>query len=127
MDDGEPQPGQPEAQPIVSERGPQRLDMVDKVIPERDDWDAKTNLEKEDAWRVAALRNIGDLIPSVEHQQDTIDEWLDDYMKNKTSEEGKSRKDIFSTVRSLFGGNREGEGSGAGLVVKGLGGDVDDE
>lgn len=88
-------------------KGPGREDMVNEYLPEKDDWTAKTVLDLNDPGRVAVLRNIGRLFPECEHHQPVIDEFLDNFLKSRTSVAGKSRDEYQRIFESMYGGHHD--------------------
>lgn len=106
-------------------RGPDREGMVNEYVPEQEDWTAKTMLDVNDPARVAALRNIDQLFPEVAHHQPIIDQFLDDYLKARTSVAGQSRRDYKDIFMSMFGGTKEDD-TGS-MLAQALASDLDDD
>lgn len=91
-------------------------DMVEGYLPENDDWIAKTVLDLEDPATIAALQQIGHLYPEVDELQPMIDDFVDTFVRGRTSVAGQSReeyKDIFSAA---FGGNPGDDDAGKALA-----------
>lgn len=112
------------------DRGVNLLDILNRSVPEQDDWDSKTIHDVADPGRVAALRVIGQVIPHIHYQQDTINEWLEVFMKNRTSRKGEdtsiSRREIYQTIQAAFGVGQEDNQSGS-IIVKGTAADLEDD
>jgi len=114
------------AETILPGKGPNREEMVSKFLPPEDDWDAKTQLDLNDPARVALLRNYGDLMPEVAHMQDTLDAFLTDYEKSRTSVGGIGREQYVSIMRAMFGADDD-EDDAASMFAEALGAAADEE
>lgn len=95
---------EPEGPRAILGRGVDREKMAANYLPESDDWPAKTVLELNDPAALAALSIFGDLYPEVSDLQDPIDEFLDDYLRARTSVGGMSRDEYKSIIMSMYGG-----------------------
>ncbi len=104
-------------QPVFPGRGPNREGMASEYIPEEDDWLAKTHLDINDPAAVSALRNLDAMFPEVDDLQPLVDDFLDDFLKSKTSVDGRSRHEYKSILMSMFGGSPDGEESSALKLV----------
>jgi len=109
----------------VGKRGPDREDMAAQYLPEQDDWTAKTVLDLNDPGRVAVLRNMDQLFPEVAHLQPVIDDFLENFMKGRTSIGGKSRNEYQRILESMFGGH-PGDDKGS-MLVDALASDLNDD
>lgn len=104
--------GEPEAQAFIPDKGPNRDEMAANYLPGEDDWLAKTILDLDDPHAVAALRRIETMFPEVDNLQPVIDEFIDDYLKGRTSVQGQSREEYEGIIKAMFGGGgEEGQGS----------------
>jgi hypothetical protein len=117
---------EPATQPVFPSRGPDREEMVSGYLPESDDWSAKTLLELTDPASVAVLRQIGELYPEVDDLQPIVDEFLDEFLKSRTSVAGQSREEYQDILVSMFGGHPDQKDS-AGVLASALAGDLDDD
>lgn len=104
--------GQPEAQAFIPDHGPDRDEMAANYLPGEDDWLAKTILDLNDPHAVAALRQFDRMFPEVDNLQPLIDEFIDDFLKGRTSVRGESREEYEGIIKAMFGGGGEdGHGS----------------
>lgn len=85
------------------------IDLIANYLPGSDQWVAKTLLDGGDAKKLAALRVLPELIPEAQHHSPIIEEYLSEYMKAVTSEEGLSRQEYLRLLNSLAGGGKEVE------------------
>lgn len=94
---------------IVPDSGPDRDQMAGDYLPESDDWLAKTALDINDPHAVAALRKIVFLYPELtesdDELQEMIDDFVDDFLKGRTSVAAQSREEYKDIIMSMFGGN----------------------
>lgn len=107
------------------EQGPDREQMANAFMPGDDEWDAKSLLDINDPGRIALLSIYSDIMPGMDPLQPVLDEFVEEFLKSRTSVEGQSRDDIRSILESMYGKRGEGEGGGVGVLMQGLG--VDDE
>lgn len=106
----------PEA--IFPNRGPNREGMVSEYLPEQHDWEAKTNLNLSDPAAIAALSNFGRMFPEVDDLQPLIDDFLEHFLKSKTSVAGKSRDEYRKIFMAMYGkGEEDGQGKALQLVA----------
>lgn len=91
----------------VRAKGPDKEEMVAEYLPERDDWAAKTILDLNDPGRVAILGNMDQLFPEIEHLQPVLDDFLENFLKSRTSVGGQSRDEYQRIFESMFGGASE--------------------
>ena len=118
MTDTEPEKGEDVAQPVFPSKGPNREEMTSDYLPESDDWLAKTHLDINDPAAVSALRNLDQMFPEVDDLQPLVDDFLDDFLKSKTSVDGMSRHEYKSILMSMFGkGPDDGDGASALKLV----------
>lgn len=110
----------------VRARGPGREDMVASYIPDSDEWVAKTGLELNDPGRVAVLRQFGTMFPEVSDLQVVIDEFLDEFLKARTSIEGASREEYQAIFEAMYGGGGDENSSGR-VLAEALAGDLGDD
>lgn len=89
---------------VFPESGPGRMDMADSYLPNEDEWEAKTILDTTDPQSVAMLRQLPKLYPEIDELDDMIDEFLEIYLKSKTSVDGQSRQEASEILMSMFGG-----------------------
>jgi len=74
-----------------------------RIFPVKDEWSAKTLLDENDPAAIAALRSFAEIYPEVDQLQPLIDRFLDDYMRTKTSIEGRSREEYRKILMGMFG------------------------
>jgi hypothetical protein len=117
----------PGAQPIYPSRGPGREDMVHSYLPDEDDWPAKTQLDLTDPHAVSALQQFEKLFPEVDDLQPVIDEFVEEFLKARTSVGGDARDEYNRIFESMFGGHPDQGSKAAGAFVKALGGDLDED
>lgn len=112
------------------DRGVRLLDILNRVVPAEEEWESKTIHDVGDPGRSAALDVLGQVIPHVAYQQDTIDEWKHSFLKQRPSRRGDSnsigREDVFGTIQAAFGGKPGDDDHGGSLIVKGMADDSDD-
>ena len=113
--DGEEEEEQ--AQPVFPNRGPNREGMVSGYLPEDEDWLAKTHLDVNDPAAVSALRNLDQMFPEVDDLQPLVDDFLDDFLKSKTSVKGMSRDEYKNILMGMFGASGDDEESSALKLV----------
>ena len=107
-------------------RGPSRMDMVADYLPDKDQWEAKTNLDEGDPGRVAALNVLHIAYPEVDDMDILIEEMLQVFLPAKTSRSNKSRDEYKEIFRSLFGGRGDDSTSGR-VLAEVFGADLDGE
>lgn len=118
---------EPEVEAVKVSRGVSRIDILNRSIPPADDWEAKTFYDLNDPYRVATLKNLSNIIPAASHQQDIIDVWLTDFIKNKTSIGGQGREDMYSTIKAAFGQQQDDEADKIRKnLAQALAGDLDE-
>lgn len=113
------------AQWYSGNRGPDREGMVNEFLPGQEDWPAKTVLDVNDPARVAALRNFDELFPECSHHQPVIDDFLDEFLKSRTSVAGQSRRQFVDILMSMFGGKQDDD-SGS-MLAEALAADINDD
>lgn len=116
---------EPVAEAVSLDKGPDRNEMASDYMPESAEWEAKTILDLSDPAAVAALSQIGDFYPEVDDLQEPIDEFLEMFLKSRTSVGGQSRDEYGSILQSMFGGKPEDNAANA--VASMLAGDLDDD
>lgn len=116
---------QPAAEAVSIDSGPDRNEMASEYMPASEEWEAKTILDLSDPAAVAALSQIGDFYPEVDDLQEPIDEFLEMFLKSRTSVAGKSREEYEGILQSMFGGKPEDNVGNA--VASMLAGDLDDD
>lgn len=110
-------------QAIYPESGPDREQMVEAYLPEKDEWGAKTILDISDPAAVAALANMDKMFPEVDDLQPLLDDFLHEFLKSRTSVGGQSRDDFRKMFVSMWGGNVEGDGQSKALKLVAADGD----
>lgn len=119
---------EPEVEAIKVDQGIGKLDILNRSIPAEDDWEAKTFYDLNDPYRIAALKNMSSILPCSSHQQDIIDEFIDDFIKNKTSIGGQAREDMYSTIRAAFGQQQDDDADQIRRnLAQALAGDLDED
>lgn len=108
-------------------RGPDREDMVSSYLPEQDDWLAKTVLELNDPGRIAALREFETIFPEVGDLQPVIDEFLDRFLKGKTSIKGMGRGEYLDIFTSMYGGTNKESRKAGQMLAEAFAADVADD
>lgn len=106
--------------------GPDREGMANEFLPAREDWAAKTVLDLNDPARVAALYEMDKLFPEIAHQQPVINNFLQNYLKSRTSVGGQSRHQFVDILMSMFGGARDEDNAGE-MLQEALAAGLDDE
>lgn len=105
----------PEA--IFPNQGPNREGMVSDYLPEQDDWEAKTKLDLSDPAAIAALSNFGRMFPEVDDLQPLIDDFLEHFLKSKTSVHGQSRDEFRKIFMAMYGKGDDSDSSTAVQLV----------
>jgi hypothetical protein len=118
--DGDEQPAA-----LVPSSGPDPDQMAADYLPEGDDWLAKTRLDLNDPHAVAALMQFERMFPEVDDLQPIIDEFVDDFLRGRTSVGGESRKEYNRLLESMFGGHPDD--SPESKFAAALAGDMDDD
>lgn len=94
---------QEQPQVLRPQSGPDKDEMASDYLPEGEDWLAKTALDINDPQRVAALHQFGEMFPEVEGLQPMIDEFVQDFLKGRTSVNAQSREEYTKILQSMFG------------------------
>lgn len=103
---------------VYPSSGPNREDMVASYLPDDDDWQSKTVIDVNDPAAIAALKQFGTMFPEVDDLQPVIDEFLDDFLRTKTSVKGAAREEYRDIFMSMYGsGPDDGDGSVAMQLV----------
>lgn len=111
----------------VGRRGPDREDMVSSYLPAAEDWPAKTVLELNDPGRIAALAQFDRLFPEVEDLQPVIDEFLDRFLRAKTSVGGMSRREYQDIFMSMYGGKNTESKKAGQMLAEAFAADLGDD
>jgi len=82
-----------------------KLDLINDYLPERTDYSAKTVLSEEHPEIMAAIENLTDLYPEVEHMEDTLVNFVLAFEKRQISVKGRSRQEFLDILAGLSGGN----------------------
>lgn len=115
MTDEEPE----EAQALLPSRGPDRDEMAADYLPEQHDWLAKTKLDITDPHAIAALSQFETMFPEVDDVQPMIDEFIDDFLRGRTSVNAESRDEYKDIIQSMFGSHGDEEGASSVRVALG--------
>lgn len=86
-----------------SEQSP--MDLMADYLPKQEDYGAKTVLTKEQVHLLAALEQLLNFYPELEHRQDVLVEWIAAYEKRMTSVHGLSREEFMHILVSMNGGS----------------------
>lgn len=100
---------QEESNVLYPSSGPDREEMVSGYLPGEDDWMAKTHLDVSDPAAIAALRSFDTMFPEVDDLQPLIDDFLDDFLKSKTSIKGFSREEYRKILMGMFGASDDND------------------
>jgi len=100
---------EPDAQPVYPSRGPDREEMVAAYLPKEEEWLAKTVLDLNDPAAVAALGEFGAMFPEVDDLQPIIDEFVQEFLKGRTSIGGEGREEYGDIFKAMYGGNIDDE------------------
>ena len=103
---------------------PKPEEMADSMIPDADDWPAKTMLAPNDPHRLAAVEQWGRIFPeTADYHEEMLQEYTQSFLKSKTSVGGAARTQIFNVLQAMFG---SGPSDNKGVTMVGmLGGDDD--
>lgn len=96
-----------QVRPVYPKRGPNREGMVNEYLPSEHDWVAKTNLDLHDPARVAALAHFDEYYPEIAELQDTIDSFLLQFLKGRTSISAAARDEYTDILMAMFGVDRD--------------------
>lgn len=118
--------GEKDVDVLYPGRGPDREEMAADWLPAEDDWLAKTVLDLNDPHAVAALRQFDQMFPEVDDLQPVIDEFIDEFLKGRTSIKGQGRKEYQRAIESMFGGHPDSEANKWGAMMTALGADDED-
>lgn len=118
--------GEQDVDVIYPGRGPDREEMAADWLPGEDDWLAKTVLDLNDPHAVAALRQFDQMFPEVDDLQPVIDEFIDEFLKGRTSVKGQARKEYQRAIESMFGGHPDSDANKWGAMMTALGADDED-
>lgn len=80
-------------------------DLVGDYLPEKEDFAAKTVLEKGQPEIMAAVEQLTDLYPEIAHMSETLVDFLHKFEKRQTSVNGRSRDEFLDILTSMFGGS----------------------
>lgn len=111
----------------TQERGPDREGMVSNYLPDQDDWLAKTVLELNDPGRIAALIEFYRIFPEVEDLQPVIDEFLEQFLRGKTSVGGASRSEYQRIFESMYGGGNSETKKAGQMLAEAVAADIDED
>jgi hypothetical protein len=117
---------EPDAVPFYPEKGPDPDEMAASYLPEGDDWEAKTILDISDPAAVSALKQFGQMYPEIDDLQPIVDEFLDHFLKTRTSVSGQSREEYRNILMSMYGGSIDEE-TARGAFVDALAAGADDD
>lgn len=116
---------EPEAQPWYPSTGPDREEMVNAYLPGESEWGAKTVLDLNDPHAVAALKEFEKMFPEVDDLQPLIDEFIEEFLRDRISIRGQSRDEFNRIYESMFGGHPDTETQRWASLVAGDIGDDD--
>jgi len=105
----------PTEDPFLTEYGSQKenpdnphTDLIDKWMPESDDWQGKTIITAQQARALAVGRQLPELIPELSDDEygvgHVLKDLIKDYEQYLTSIEGLSREQHVDVLQSVFGG-----------------------
>lgn len=120
-EDGE----KPMAEAVSIDKGPDRNEMASEYMPDSTEWEAKTVLDLTDPAAVAGLSQLGEFYPEVDDLQQPIDDFLEMFLKSRTSVGGASRDEYQGILQSMFGSNPDD--STASQLATLFAGDLDDD
>lgn len=103
------------AEAFFNSKGPGREEMASDYLPGSDDWLAKTILDVNDPAAIAALRNLGEIYPEVDDLQGLVDGVLDEFLRGKTSVQGRSREEYRKILMSMYGKTDDDDGQSIAL------------
>lgn len=118
--------GEKDVDVLYPGRGPDREEMAADWLPAEDDWLAKTVLDLNDPHAVAALRQFDQMFPEVDDLQPVIDDFIDEFLKGRTSVKGQGRKEYQRAIEAMFGGHPDSEANKWGAMMTALGADEED-
>lgn len=116
-----------DAEVFAASGGPNREEMVNEYLPEQGDWDAKTQLDITDPHNIALMRNYAQVMPQMEHWQDTLNDFTDDFVKARTSVAGQSRREYQSIFEAMYGATKEKGHDAASALARAFGVEEDDD
>lgn len=103
------------AEAFFNSKGPGREEMANSFLPGSDDWLAKTILDVNDPAAIAALGALGTIYPEVDDLQPLVDQVLDEFLRGKTSVNGRSREEIRKILMSMYGKSDDDDGQSIAL------------
>lgn len=83
-----------------------KMELLGRYLPEQNDYAAKTVLAKQHPEIIAAVENLTEMFPEIEHMEDTILSFVYKYEKRKTSVNGRSREEFLDILTAMSGGSR---------------------
>lgn len=98
-------------------------DLLSDYLPEKQDYGAKTVLTKDQVHLLAALEQLSNFYPELEHREGLIRTWIAAYEKRTTSVNGLSRSEFLEILVSMSGGSVDKE-EREGILQQVLGADM---
>lgn len=118
---------EPMAQPFRMESGPDRDEMASGMLPDEDDWVAKSVLDIDDPHAISVLAQFNQLFPEVgDDLQLALNQFMIEFLKGRTAIGGRGREDYVDIVKSMYGGGLDDEAKQYGAMLRGLGVDEED-
>lgn len=83
-----------------------KIQLIADYLPEQDDWGAKTVIAEEHPEIMAAIENLTDMFPEIEHMEDMLIQFVINFEKRQTSVRGRSREEFLDILTAMSGGSR---------------------
>jgi len=83
-----------------------KLDIIQDYLPEQNDYPAKTVLSEQHPEIIAAIENLTEMYPEIEHMEDMLMDFVAKFEKRQISVNGRSREEFLDILAGLSGGKR---------------------
>lgn len=83
-----------------------KLDLISDYLPEKDDYKAKTVLAETHPETIAAIENLTEMYPEIEHLEDMLINFVHNFEKRQISVNGRSREEFLDILTAMSGGSR---------------------
>lgn len=81
-----------------------KLDLIQDYLPEKEDYPAKTVLSQEHPEIIAAIENLTEMYPEIEHLEEMLMQFVASFEKRQISVQGRSRQEFLDILAGLSGG-----------------------
>jgi hypothetical protein len=83
-----------------------KIKLIGDYLPEQDDYSAKTVLAEQHPEIMAAIENLTEMYPEVEHMEPILVNFIKRFEKRQISVHGRSREEFLDILTAMSGGSR---------------------